>query len=172
MIAGAMAHGGLCTSVVDYDASARGQQTAGVKLGPALPHSLILDGVEAGVDHPLPRPSRLRSGWAPVLVPDYPLRSACRMRGWQHPGHRRWRYATSVVISTNLPAPSSGAGTIAEVGAQLRAGLLDSHVACLTSDQLCTTPFATAFEVREPVALPPHGAAQVGSPARIGVLEI
>ena len=41
------------------------------------------------------------------------------------------------------------AGAIAELGAQLGAGLLDSQVAYLTNDQLCSTRFAAAFEVRQ-----------------------
>jgi hypothetical protein len=64
------------------------------------------------------------------------------------------------------------AGAIAELGAQLGAGLLDPQVAYLTNDRLCSTPFAVAFEVRQ--RLPFHLKALRAwvRQAQIGVLEI
>jgi hypothetical protein len=64
------------------------------------------------------------------------------------------------------------AGAIADLGSQLGAGLVDPQVAYLTSDQLCSTPFAAAFEVRQ--RLPFHFKALRSwvRQAQIGVLEI
>jgi hypothetical protein len=64
------------------------------------------------------------------------------------------------------------AGAVAVLGAQLDAGLLDPQVAYLTSDQLCSTPFAVTFEVRQ--RLPFHLKALRAwvREAQIGVLEI
>ena len=64
------------------------------------------------------------------------------------------------------------AGAIAELGAQLGAGLLDPQVAYLTSDQLCSTPFAAAFEVRQRLPFHLKALRHWVREAQIGVLEI
>ena len=124
-------------------------RTAGVKLGPALPHSLIPEAVEAEwVTH---RGETVEVGlWSgPGATPGQ--RSALIM-----PNAR-------LIATTAPPLPVRDlgrylyepagavirAGAIAELGAQLGAGLLDPQVAYLTSDRLCSTPFAAAFEVRQ-----------------------
>jgi hypothetical protein len=149
-----------------------GERTAGVKLGPALPHSLIPDAAEAEwVTH---RGETVEAGlWAgPGATPGQ--RSALIM-----PNAR-----LVVTPAPPLPVRDLGryiyepagavirAGAIAELGAQLGAGLLDPQVAYLTGDRLCSTPFAAAFEVRQ--RLPFHLKALRAwvREAQIGVLEI
>jgi hypothetical protein len=148
-----------------------GMQTTGVKLGPALPHSVIRKGVDAewitrrgetvevalwaGADaSPRQRSalvmpnSRLAASGAPPLA----VREL---------GRYLYEHAGAVIR----------AGAIAALGAQLGAGLLDSQIAYLTSDQLCMTPLATAFEVREQLPFhlkAPHKWVRQG---QIGVLE-
>jgi hypothetical protein len=149
-----------------------GQRTAGVKLGPALPHSLIPQEVEAewvthhgetvevalwtgpgaspGQRSALVMPSaRLAASEAPPL----PVRDL---------GRYLYEPAGAVIR----------AAAIAELGAQLGAGLLDSQVAYLTSDQLRDTPFATAFEVRGRLPFHQKALRHWVREAKIGVLEI
>jgi hypothetical protein len=64
------------------------------------------------------------------------------------------------------------AGAIAELGAQLGAGLLDPQVAYLTSDHLCRTSFAAAFEVRQRLPFHLKALRSWVREAQIGVLEI
>jgi SAM-dependent methyltransferase len=149
-----------------------GERTAGVKLGPALPHSLIPDAAEAEwVTH---RGETVEAGlWAgPGATPGQ--RSALIM-----PNAR-----LVVTPAPPLPVRDLGryiyepagavirAGAIAELGAQLGAGLLDPQVAYLTGDRLGNTLFAAAFEVRQ--RLPFHLKALRAwvREAQIGVLEI
>jgi hypothetical protein len=149
-----------------------GERTAGVKLGPGLPHSLIPEVVEAewvthrsetvevglwaGAGSTAGRRSALimpdarltLSGAAPLLVRDL--------------GRYIYEPAGAVIR----------AGAIPELGHQLGAGLLHPQVAYLTNDQLFSTPFATAFEVQQ--RLPFHLKALRAwiREAQIGVLEI
>jgi hypothetical protein len=149
-----------------------GTRTAGVKLGPALPHALIPESVEAEwITH---RGETVEVGlWSgPGSIPGQ--HSALIMPD------ARLIVATTLPISVRdlgryLYEPAGAvirAGAIAELGAQLGAGLLDPQVAYLTNDRLCSTPFAVAFEVRQ--RLPFHlKALRVWvRQAQIGVLEI
>jgi THUMP domain-like/Methyltransferase domain len=149
-----------------------GRQTAGVKLGPALPHSLIQETVEAEwITHRgetvevalwagpgasptqrfalvMPNARLAASTAPPLLVRDL--------------GHYLYEPAGAVIR----------AGAIAELGLQLGAGLLQTHVAYLTSDQLRKTPFATAFEVCEQRPFHLKALRTWVREAQIGVLEI
>lgn len=124
-----------------------GRRVAGVKLGPALPHSLVPDGVEAEwVSH---RCEVVEVGlWAgPGAV--IGRRSALI---WPHS-----RLVTQVSeplavreVGTYLYEPDGAvirAGGVAQLGHQLGAGLLDPQIAYLTADSLTPTPHATAFAV-------------------------
>jgi THUMP domain-like/Methyltransferase domain len=149
-----------------------GEQAAGVKAGPALPHSLIPAAAEA--EWVTQRGDTVEAGlWAgPGATPGQ--RSALIMP------HAR------LVVTTALPLPvrhlgryiyePAGAviraGGIGELGAQLGAGLLDPQVAYLTSDRLCTTPFAAAFEVRQRLPFHVNALRTWVREAQIGVLEI
>ena len=149
-----------------------GEQAAGVKLGPALPHSLIPDAAEAEwITH---RGETVEAGlWAgPGATPG--LRSALIM-----PDAR-----LVVTAAPPLPVRDVGryiyepagavirAGAIAELGAQLGAGLLDPQVAYLTSDRLCSTPFAAGFEVRQRLPFHLKALRSWVREAEIGVVEI
>jgi hypothetical protein len=149
-----------------------GTHVAGVKLGPALPHSLIPDVVEAE--------------W--ITHRGETVEAAL----WAGPGTRPGQRAALVMPNARLIAAAAPplpvrelgrylyepagavirAGAITELGAQLDAGVLHSQIAYLTSDRLHSTPFATAFEVCD--RLPYHLKAlrQWVREAQIGVLEI
>jgi SAM-dependent methyltransferase len=148
------------------------ERTAGVKLGPALPHSLIPAAVEAEwITH---RGETVEVGlWAgPGAAPG--RRSALIM-----PDAR-----LTVTGAAALPVRDLGryiyepagavirAGAIAELGERLGAGLLDSQVAYLTSDQLHDTPFATVFEVRQQLPANLKALRKWVRQAEVGVLEI
>jgi hypothetical protein len=149
-----------------------GDRTAGVKLGPGLPHSLIPEAVEAEwITH---RGETVEVGlWAgtnssrgrrsALIMPDARLTvTGAAPLPLRDLGRYLYEPAGAVIR----------AGAIAELGQQLGAGLLHSQVAYLTNDQLLRTPFATAFEVQQ--RLPFHLRALRGwvREARIGVLEI
>jgi THUMP domain-like/Methyltransferase domain len=149
-----------------------GDRTAGVKLGPGLPHALIPEAAEAEwVTHSgetvevglwagagsiagrhsaliMPDARLTLTGAAPLPVRDL--------------GRYLYEPAGAVIR----------AGGIAELGNQLSAGLLQSQVAYLTSDRLCDTPFATAFEVRERLPFHLKALRAFVREAEIGVLEI
>jgi hypothetical protein len=149
-----------------------GTRTAGVKLGPALPHALIPESVEAEwiTDHGETVEVGLWSG--PGSIPGQ--HSVLIMP------NARLVVATAPPLSVRdlggyVYEPAGAvirAGAIAELGAQLGAGLLDPRVAYLTNDRLCSTPFAAAFEVRQ--RLPFHLKALRAwvRQAQVGVLEI
>jgi hypothetical protein len=149
-----------------------GRRTAGVKLGPALPHTLIPEKVEAEwITH---RGETVEVAlWAgtganprrrsALIMPDARLTAtAAPPLHVRDLGHYLYEPAGAVIR----------AGAIADLGAQLDAGLLDPQVAYLTSDQLCSTPFATAFRVRERLPLHLKALRNWVREAQIGVLEI
>ena len=149
-----------------------GERAAGIKLGPALPHSLIPEAAEAewvthrgdtvevalwsgrgaspGQRSALVLPDgRLTASGAPPL----PVRDL---------GRYLYEPAGSVIR----------AGAIPELGALLGAGLLDTQVAYLTSDQLQNTSLATAFEVHQQLSAKLKTLRKWVRQAEIGVLEI
>jgi hypothetical protein len=149
-----------------------GGRTAGVKLGPALPHSLIPEAVDAEwithrgetVEVTLWAGTGANSGRRSALImpnarltvtaaPPLPVRDL-----------DRYLYEPAGAVIR--------AGAIADLGAQLGAGLLDPQVAYLTSDQLCSTPFAVAFEVRQRLPFHLKALRNRVRQAQIGVLEI
>jgi hypothetical protein len=149
-----------------------GSHLTGVKLGPALPHSLIPETVEAEwVTH---RGETVEAGlWAG------PGTSSGRRSALVLPNARLIASAATPLplreLGRYLYEPAGAvirAGAITELGAQLEAGLLHPQIAYLTSDQLRSTPFATAFEVGG--RLPYHLKAlrKWVREAQIGVLEI
>lgn len=129
-----------------------GRRTAGVKLGPALPHDLVPADAEAEwvTEHgdtvevalwagPGSRPGRRSAlvradGDWPRLVtdpaaPSLPVRTI---------GRYLYEPVGAVIRS----------GGIAQLGQTLAAGLVDPHLAYLTGDAERSTPFATAYAVR------------------------
>jgi SAM-dependent methyltransferase len=149
-----------------------GRQPAGVKLGPALPHSLIPDAVEAEwithrddtVEVALWAGPGARPGQRSALVtPDARLAaSAAPPLPVRELGRYLYEPAGAVIR----------ARAVADLGAQLDAWLLDSKIAYLTSDSLHDTPFATAFEVCERLPFHLKALRQWVRRERIGVVEI
>ena len=147
-------------------------QTTGVKLGPALPHSLIPETTEAEwITH--------RGETVEVALWAGPGASPTQRFALVMPNAR-----LAASIGPPLPVRDLGrylyepagavirAGAIAELGGQLGAGLLHAHVAYLTSDQLQKTPFATVFEVWEQLPFHLKVLRKWVREAQIGVLEI
>ncbi len=149
-----------------------GVRAAGVKLGPALPRSLIPEAVEAEwITH---RGETVEVGlWSgPGATPG--RRSALIM-----PNARLMATTAPPLpvrdLGSYLYEPAGAvirAGAIAELGARLGAGLLDPQVAYLTNDQLCSTPFAAAFEVRQRLPFHLKALRSWVRQAQIGVVEI
>ena len=149
-----------------------GRRTAGVKLGPALPHSFIPEKVEAEwithrgetVEVALWAGTGANPGRRSALImPDTRLiATAAPPLQVRDLGHYLYEPAGAVIR----------AGAIADLGAQLDAGLLDRQVAYLTSDQLCSTAFATAFRVRQRLPFHLKALRNWVREAQIGILEI
>jgi hypothetical protein len=149
-----------------------GRRTAGVKLGPALPHSLIPEKVEAEwithrgetVEVALWAGTGANPGRRSALImPDTRLvATAAPPLQVRDLGHYLYEPAGAVIR----------AGAIADLGAQLDAGLLDRQVAYLTSDQLRSTAFATTFRVRQRLPFHLKALRNWVREAQIGVLEI
>jgi hypothetical protein len=149
-----------------------GRRTAGVKLGPALPHSLIPEKVEAEwithrgetVEVALWAGTGANPGRRSALImPNARLIAmAAPPLHVRDLGHYLYEPAGAVIR----------AGAVADLGAQLDAGLLDRQVAYLTSDRLSSTPFATAFRVRQRLPFHLKALRNWVREEQIGVLEI
>jgi SAM-dependent methyltransferase len=127
-----------------------GRRPVGVKLGPALPHTVIPAGVEAQwVTHGhdvvevtlWAGPGAVPERRSAFLWPDHELVTDPRAPALEvrPPGRYVFEPDGSVIRS----------GGLAQVGAALGAALLDPDIAYLTADQLTSTPWATAFAVQE-----------------------
>jgi SAM-dependent methyltransferase len=149
-----------------------GRRTAGVKLGPALPHSLIPEKAEAEwITH--------RGDTVEVALWAGTGANPGRRSALVMPNARLTATAAPLLpvrdLGRYLYEPAGAvirAGAIADLGAQLGAGLLDLQVAYLTSDQLCSTPFAAAFEVQQRLPFHLKALRSWVRAAQIGVLEI
>jgi hypothetical protein len=134
-----------------------GSRVTGIKLGPALPHNLIPDDVEAEwVSH--------RSDVVEVALWSGPGASPGRRSALLWPDRRLVTDAVEPLgvrdVGRYLYEPDGAvirAGGVAQLGSQLDAGLLDPSIAYLTGDRLVETGFATTFEVDTvlPYALKP-----------------
>ena len=129
-----------------------GRRTAGVKLGPALPHDLV--------------PAEADAEW--LTDRGDTVEVALWAGGGSVPGRRSalvraddgWHRLVTDPDATALPVREVGAyvfepagavirsGGLAQLGRDLDAGLLDPHLAYLTGDAAVPTPFATAYAVR------------------------
>ncbi|MBA8793196.1 SAM-dependent methyltransferase [Friedmanniella endophytica] len=125
-----------------------GSRPAAVKLGPALPHRLVPDGVEAEwvTDHGetvevgLYAGPGVTPGRAALVMPDHRL--------VPDPGARVAVRPLGAVLIEPVGSVIR-AGAIPTLAAALDAGLVADDLAYLTADTVPDTPFATAFAVRE-----------------------
>jgi SAM-dependent methyltransferase len=131
-----------------------GRRTAGVKLGPALPHDLVPPAAEAEWLSDLGEVVEVGLWAGPGAAPGAraALVRAGRSAGWQRletvPGPPlEIRDLGRYLFEPNGAVIRSGG--IAQLGRMLDAGLLDPHLAYLTGDTEAHTPFATTFRVRE-----------------------
>jgi SAM-dependent methyltransferase len=150
-----------------------GGRTAGVKLGPALPHQLIPPGVhaewvessgdtvEVGLwagagDDPDSR--------AALLLPDHRMVISGRDPQPAVSPVRRYLYEPAGAVIR--------AGAIPAVAAMLDAFVVDPQIAYLTSDVLARTPYAEPFEVLEQLPYQEKALRQWVARNEVGVLEI
>lgn len=150
-----------------------GDRVAGVKLGPALPHSLIPSGVEAEwvshrgdtVEVCLWAGAGAEAGATVArLLPDH--RMVIRSRGDQLPVTAPDRY---------LYEPDGAvirARGVSRLGVELGATLLDEQIAYLTAPELVRTPFAEAFEILDVLPYKEKVLRHWVNEHRVGRLEI
>ena len=147
-------------------------RTALVKLGPALPHALIPDSVDAEwVSH--------RGDTVEVCLMASP-RSSGRRSALIWPDHRLTVPADNPILDLSRPLqylyePDGAvirAGGIPALGKSLGAALLDRSIAYLTSDQRKPTPYATAFAIHEALPYDRRVLRAWVRTHRIGILEI
>jgi THUMP domain-like len=147
-------------------------RTALVKLGPALPHALIPDNVDAEwISH--------RGDTVEVCLMAGP--QSC---GWRSaliwPNHRLTVPADDPILDLSRPLqylyePDGAvirAGGIPALGKSLGAALLDRSIAYLTSDQCRPTPYATAFAIQEVLPYDRRVLRSWVRTHRVGILEI
>ncbi|MFH8252078.1 SAM-dependent methyltransferase [Microbacterium sp. B2969] len=158
-----------------FDLAAR--HPAGVKLGPALDRALIPDDVEAQWVSADGSTIELVL-WSGALARDGVRRSALVVRG------DAAAELTAEGDAEDEPVRPLGAFVhepdgavirarlIGDVARSLKAGMLDDHIAYLTSDAALTSPFVASFRVREEL---PADTKRLGKALRdrgIGRLEI
>lgn len=138
----------------------------GIKLGPGLDRDLIPDDVEAQWVSADGSTVELVL-WSRALARDGVRRAALVIRGDQ--AHE----LTAAADATDEPVRELGAFVhepdgavirarlIGEVARSLEAGMLDEHIAYLTSDAAVTSPFVSSFRVQEvlPLKVPTINAA-------------
>lgn len=153
-----------------------GTRTAGVKLGPALAHNRIPAAAEA--EWLTDRGDTVEVAlWAgPGAKPGG--RSAL-VRASDH-----WHRLVTDPDTAPLPVRGVGAhlfepvgavirsGGLAQLGAELGAGLLDPHLAYLTGDTAASTPFAITFAVREQLPYDRKALRRWVADHQVGRLEI
>jgi THUMP domain-like len=147
-------------------------RVAGVKLGPALPHSLLPAGVEAEwISH--------RGDTVEVCLWGSPTSTGQRS-ALILPNHRLAAPAAPAQLGISRPLrylyePDGAvirAGAISVLGDALDAALLDPSIAYLTSDQLTATPYAAAFAVEQVLPFDLRVIRSWVREAKIGILEI
>jgi THUMP domain-like len=153
-----------------------GRRTAGVKLGPALPHDLVPPAVEAEwltdrgdtVEVSLwAGPGSVPSRWSAVVRADDDChRLVTDLTAPPLPVRAVGRYLYEPVGAVLR------AGGLAQLGHALGAGLLDPHLAYLTGDQAVATPFATAYTVRASLPFDRRALRRWLAEHQVGRLEI
>lgn len=150
-----------------------GAQAVGVKLGPALPHTLVPEMAEAEwVSH---RGSTVEVGlWvgggarpgarAAMVLPGDRLELCGEPAALDVAGPGRYVYEPDGAVIR--------AGGVTAVGHLVTGALLDPQIAYLTSDRLVATPFASAFEVLDVLSYREKGVRRWLAEHAIGTLEI
>jgi len=149
-----------------------GDRVAGVKLGPALPHGMIPDGVEAEwVTH--------RSEVVEVSLWAGSCAVAGRRSALVWPDQRLVTEPAEPLEVGEVRAfvyePDGSvirAGGVTQLGRRLGASLLDPHIAYLSADALLPTPFAAAFAVVEVLPYTIKTIKRWLREHRVGTLEI
>lgn len=150
-----------------------GSRIAGVKLGPALPHALIPDAVEAQwVSH--------RSEVVEVALWSGSGAEPGQRSAYVWPDHELISITPAPTLTVGpvgryLFEPDGAvirAGGVGQLGEVLGARLLDPQIAYLTSDTLTSTLYATAFEVVEVLPFAPKTIKRWCRDHDIGTLEI
>ena len=149
----------------------------GVKLGPGLDRALIPDDVEAQWVSADGSTIELVL-WSGALAREGVRRAALVIR------HETTHELTAAADAEDEPARPLGAflhepdgaviraRLIGEVARSLDAGMLDEHIAYLTSDAAVTSPFVSSFRVREALPAEPKALAKALRERGIGRLEI
>lgn len=150
---------------------------AGIKLGPGLDRDLIPDDVEAQWVSADGSTVELVL-WSGALARDGVRRAALVIRG--DAAHE----LTAGADAADEPARELGeylhepdgavirARLIGDVARSLEAGMLDEHIAYLTSDAALTSPFVSTFRVREVLPADPKALSKALRERGIGRLEI
>ncbi len=150
---------------------------AGVKLGPGLDRDLIPDDVEAQWVSADGSTVELVL-WSGALARPGVKRAALVIRG--DAAHE----LTAETDAADEPARELGAylhepdgaviraRLIGEVARSLEAGMLDEHIAYVTSDAALTSPFVSTFRVREVLPADPKALSKALREREIGRLEI
>jgi hypothetical protein len=154
-----------------------GGRTAGVKLGPALPHDLVPPAAEAEWLSDLGDVVEVGLWAGPGATPGA---RAAVVRTHESAGWQRLETVSGPPLEVRelgryLFEPDGAvirSGGIAQLGRTLNAGLLDPHLAYLTGDTPAHTPFGTTFTVRDRLPYDRKVLRRWVAEHRIGRLEI
>jgi len=156
---------------------------AGVKLGPGLDRDLIPEDVEAQWVSADGSTVELVL-WSGALAREGVRRAALVIRGGGADAEARAYELTAGADAADEPARELGeylhepdgavirARLIGDVARTLQAGMLDEHIAYLTSDAPLTSPFVSTFHVREVLPADPKALSKALRERDIGRLEI
>ncbi|WP_243075718.1 class I SAM-dependent methyltransferase [Microbacterium sp. SS28] len=153
------------------------QHPVGVKLGPALDRALLPDDVEAQWVSAEGSTIELVV-WSRQLARPGVRRAALVVRGesaWEMTAEQDAADEPARALGAFVHEPDGAvirAKLIGDVARSLEAGMLDEHIAYLTSDAPLTSPFVASFRVREEL---PADTKKLGKTLRergIGTLEI
>ena len=173
-----------------------GRRTAGVKLGPALPHDLVPpdaeaewltdsgDTVEVGLwAGPGSMPGRRSALVRATAMRSEPVEDPSTGSG-RIDIEGSWHRLVTDPTADPLPVREVGgylyepvgavlrSGGLAQLGPILGAGLLDPHLAYLTADTARTTPFATGYAVRDRLPFDRRALRRWLTERQVGRLEI
>jgi SAM-dependent methyltransferase len=162
---------------LDWVFALAAREPVGVKLGPALDRELIPDGVEAQWVSADGSTIELVL-WSGALAREGVRRAALVVRGegaWELTAARDAEDEPVRTLGEFIHEPEGAvirARLIGDVARSLNAGMLDQHIAYLTSDEPLTSPFVSSFRVREELPAETKKLARALRERGIGRLEI